>query len=127
MKGGDVMRGWLCCFVLALAGCAGAGTLVTPRDVAYFVPHQTTSSEIRALLGEPTHFETERDGSAQMVYDWTRTTLQPQDVIPVVGILFGAADTSRIKTIIYIGRDGTYDGVGRQTDQIPSGQFLATP
>ncbi len=121
------MRGLACFLLMTLAGCAGAGTLVTPRDVAYFVPHETTSSEIRAWLGEPTHFETERDGSAVMVYDWERTTLQPQDVVPVIGVLFGAADTSHIKTIIYIGRDGTYNGVGRQTDQIPSGQFLAAP
>jgi len=121
------MRGWIVGLAVALAGCAGSGTLVTPQELAYFVPHQTTSSEIRALLGEPTGFSTERDGSSVMIYNWSRTTLRPQDFIPVIGPLIAGSDTARLDTTIYIGRDGTYQGVSRSTGFIPAGQFFAAP
>jgi hypothetical protein len=112
---------------LGLGGCYGAGTRVTPQQLAYFVPHQTTSSEIRAVLGEPNGFATERDGSAVMIYNWYRTTLRPEDFIPVFGRLVAGTDTAVMGTTIFIGRDGTYQGVSRSTGQIPAGQLLAAP
>jgi len=120
------MRVATLCSVLVLAGCASAGTKVDPETVAAFVKGRTTVAEAEAALGEPTATTTKPDGSAVVVYSYSRTSVRASTFIPIVGGFVGGADSKTQSVALRFGTDGTYQDATTSTGNVGVGTGLAS-
>jgi hypothetical protein len=78
----------------SLSACgASAGREVDKSKVATYQKGVTPCSQIRADLGQPLETATDVDGSKQLTYGKTETTVRGATFIPIVGWFAGGADT----------------------------------
>jgi len=78
----------------ALAACgASAGREVDKSKVAAYQKGVTSCSQIRTDLGQPLETATDVDGSKQLTYGKTETTLNGATFVPIVGLFAGGAET----------------------------------
>jgi len=75
----------------ALAGCVTAGREIKPAQVEQIQQGRTTRAEVEELLGPPQR-EDDSEGKHSLIYSCTKTSPQPQDILPILAILFGAVD-----------------------------------
>jgi len=78
-----------------LSACgASAGREVDKSKVATYQKGVTPCSQIRTDLGPPLETATDVDGSKQLTYGKTETTLNGATFVPIVGIFAGGAETN---------------------------------
>ncbi len=78
----------------SLSACgASAGREVDKSKVATYQKGVAPCSQIRADLGPALETATDVDGSKQLTYGETETTLNGATFVPIVGIFAGGAET----------------------------------
>jgi len=77
-----------------LSACgASSGREVDKSKVATYQKGVTPCSQIRADLGQPLETATDVDGSKQLTYGKTETTVNGATFVPIVGLFAGGAET----------------------------------
>ena len=72
--------------LVGLSSCQRIGTKVDAAMLPPLVKGQTTCHDIIAAIGKaPTSEQKESNGSRQVVYSFTQSTINPEAFIPVVG------------------------------------------
>ena len=78
----------------SLSACgASAGREVDTSKITTYQQGVTPCSKIRTDLGQPLETATDVDGSKQLTYGRTETTVRGETFIPIVGWFAGGADT----------------------------------
>jgi hypothetical protein len=78
----------------SLSACgASAGREVDKSKLVTYQKGVTPCSQIRADLGQPQETATDVDGSKQLTYGKTETTVRGETFIPIIGGFVGGADT----------------------------------
>jgi outer membrane protein assembly factor BamE (lipoprotein component of BamABCDE complex) len=103
--------------IMALSGCASFGNKqITNEDtVSKIKIGQSTKSEVKALLGEPTNVCFMDAGEEDWYYTYTRSTMRPASVIPLIGIFAGGSDMQTHNLTIRFGKDGIVQKIGKGT------------
>jgi hypothetical protein len=84
----------------AMAACVSAGIDVKPEQLSNFKRGFSTLEDVVAVLGSPTVQTTLRDGSTVLIYSFITSRPHPESFIPLIGPLFGGADT-RSSTVVF--------------------------
>jgi hypothetical protein len=93
---------------LTVFGCATLGRRVNEGQLTDFVPGETTYFEVVATLGLPTNELRNPDGTRQIVYAYQHDQINPEAVIPGVGMLFKERSTEYAQTTIYFDQQNRY-------------------
>ena len=101
--------------ITLLTACATSGQQITEREAVQFVKGQSTESDVRAKLGDPTRMTTAGDGTRVLTYAGGQYTTNPAVFIPIVGLLFAGGEIKSSAGVFSFDRYGVLDSVGFST------------
>lgn len=94
---------------LSLVGaCASAGTYVAPTNAQHFQEGVTTYQDIVRVHGLPQTDVNLPDGTRQVTYVYSKTSLNAATFVPVVGLFAGGANTQTNTLTITFDQSGRY-------------------
>ncbi|WP_408382656.1 hypothetical protein [Paraburkholderia madseniana] len=126
---GDDMKRIYAVIVLcsALAACISAGVDVKPEQLSSFKQGVTGLDEVVAVLGSPTAQTTLSDGSTVLIYSFVTSRPRPESFIPLIGPLFGGADTQSSTVVFEFDEYGVLTSQRRTTSSGAQGLSAKTP
>lgn len=80
--------------MLALAGCATTGRMVSGDQMASIEKGKTTYGEVIARLGRPTMDVVAADGSRTSIYSFAKAGVSAATFIPIVGLFAGGMNVT---------------------------------
>ncbi|WP_328807377.1 hypothetical protein [Paraburkholderia elongata] len=111
----------------ALAACISAGVDVKPEQLSSFKQGVTSLDEVVAVLGSPTAQTTLSDGSTVLIYSFVTSRPRPESFIPLIGSLFGGADTQSSTVVFEFDENGVLTSQRRTTSSGAQGLSAKTP
>jgi outer membrane protein assembly factor BamE (lipoprotein component of BamABCDE complex) len=91
--------------LLALFGCASAGTKIDQSATAKIQKGVTTKEQVVALLGAPMSDTLMGDGREMMMWSYAQTQVKGATFIPVVGLFAGGSDTKMTMFQVVLNKD----------------------
>lgn len=117
------MRHPILILALALAGCASAGTMVTPQQAAQFKPHQNTCQQVRNVFGQPDAID-EKNGKSVMTYMRSDITPNAASYVPVIGYFAGTVQAKSHKVEFVCGKSGIIESISTGDTNLTSDPVL---
>jgi len=92
--------------LVALGGCASAGTKVEQSAVDQIHKGSTTKAEVIALLGQPIADTLGFDGREIMVWSYSHAQIKAATFIPIAGAFVGGSDMKMQTFQVILNKDG---------------------
>jgi hypothetical protein len=117
-----------------LAGCASSGndkvrTETADTVSAKVVKGSTTSSQLKALYGEPSNVSLTDGGNEVWTYTYAHATIKAATLIPVVGLFAGGSDVNKNEVVFLLDKNGVvqnYTVHASQTETRNGGSDVGT-
>ncbi|MGA2464318.1 MAG: outer membrane protein assembly factor BamE [Thermodesulfobacteriota bacterium] len=111
---------------LLICSCASIGDKRIAKEeiLTQIKVGQSTKSDCRALLGEPTNISFSDDGEETWMYMYTRATTRPTTFIPVVGIFAGGTNMQMHNFTVRFNKDGIVKQMGKGSSKGGAGSVF---
>ena len=110
--------------ILALAGCASHGVMVSAEKVASLKRGVSTEADVIAVLGRPTTISV-FNGTRMLVYSGAQAQARPASFIPFIGPLVGGTDVQASMVMLRFDADGKLTDINSSQTNTGSGTGLA--
>lgn len=97
--------------IVAVLGCATAGTRVSRENLSRVKEGETTRHQVIEILGAPPNSTLTSDGKEIFTYHFTSIKSAPQNFIPIVGLIQSRMDMDTEITQVLFTRDGIVEKV----------------
>ncbi len=89
--------------LLALAACnTTTGKQVTTDQMNQFADNRTTLQDVETALGQPTSVDHNSNGTTTIKYTYNKTSVDPTQYIPLVGLATAGAQTNDATVATFI-------------------------